>query len=268
MKRSPYLCHRNSNFNQQIKLKTMSVLIKPIQRANPADLDAPKKWYVTQVTISQVDENQISDEMAEGTTLDSSEAMMALRQFRKVLLKHLLAGESVKMGNWGSFSITLTSSGVDTKDKVTTNLIRNVNLNFQADKTFKDELQKANFVWVNKLAGEINDVMPAITSGRDGSTGTENSTGTRGSEYILKGTNIQLLDKDEEHKAAIRLINSLDVPTEPEVISTNTPDLIIFTIPIDLSEGPYTLELETYYTPNGMLDEPLVITAPFTLNLI
>ena len=110
--------------------------------------------------------------------------------------------------------------------------------------------------------------MPAITSGRDGSTGTENSTGTRGSEYILKGTNIQLLDKDEEHKAAIRLINSLDVPTEPEVISTNTPDLIIFTIPIDLSEGPYTLEIETYYTPNGMLDEPLVITAPFTLNLI
>ena len=148
-------------------------------------------------------QNQISDEMAEGTTLDSSEAMMALRQFRKVLLK-----------------------GVDTKDKVTTNLIRNVNLNFQADKAFKDELQKANFVWVNKLAGEINDVMPAIISGRDGSTGTENSTGTRGSEYILKGTNIQLLDKDEEHKAAIRLINSLDVPTEPEVISTNTPDLI------------------------------------------
>ena len=151
MKRSPYLCHRNSNFNQQIKLKTMSVLIKPIQRANPADLDAPKKWYVTQVTISQVDENQISDEMAEGTTLDSSEAMMALRQFRKVLLKHLLAGESVKMGNWGSFSLSFASEGVDEKKDVSLGQIKQINLVFRPDRSFREDLQKASFTWIDKL---------------------------------------------------------------------------------------------------------------------
>lgn len=123
----------------------MAILVKPIQKLNPNKLDEPKKWYITQVTAALVDESQIAIDIAEGTTLDPSEAMMALRQLRKVLLRRLLSGESVKMGNWGSFSVTLTSTGVEEKKKVSASQIKSVNLNFQADKTFKEELQKATF---------------------------------------------------------------------------------------------------------------------------
>ena len=246
----------------------MAILVKPIQRVNPSDLEQPKKWYVTQVTATQVDESQIALDMADGTTLDPSEAMMALRQLRKVLLRRLLSGESVKMGNWGSFSITLTSSGVDSKEKVNASLIKSVNLNFQADKTFKEELQKATFAWVDKLAGLRGDAEQAITNGRDGSTGTENDTATRGGDYIVKGTGIQLVDKDEEHRASIQLINSSEYPEVIMETSTNTPELVIFTIPNELTEGTYKLVIETYYTSNGILDEPVTITAPFDLTLV
>lgn len=68
------------------------------------------------------------------------------------MLRHLLAGESVKLGNWGSFSVTISSIGVAKKEEVNANNIKSVNLNFQPDDEFKADLQKARFAWVDKLA--------------------------------------------------------------------------------------------------------------------
>ena len=131
----------------------MAILVKPVQRVNPSDEDAPKKWYVTQVTTAQVDETQVAMDLADETTLNPSEAMMAIRQLRKILLRRLLGGESVKLGNWDSFSVTLSSTGAETKEEVTARNIKSVNLNFQPDEAFKTDLQKATFAWVDKLAG-------------------------------------------------------------------------------------------------------------------
>lgn len=35
----------------------MAILVKPVQRVNPAKPEEAKKWYVTQVTTAQVDES-------------------------------------------------------------------------------------------------------------------------------------------------------------------------------------------------------------------
>ena len=94
-----------------------------MQRANPNDEDAPKKWYVTQVTAAQVDETQVAMDLADETTLNPSEAMMPIRQLRKILIRHLLGGES--------FSVTLSSTDAETKEAVTARNIKSVNLNFQ-----------------------------------------------------------------------------------------------------------------------------------------
>ena len=77
----------------------MAILVKPVQRINPLDKEAPKKSYVTQVTTAQADETEVAMELADETTLNPSEAMMAIRQLRKILLRRLLGGESVKLGN-------------------------------------------------------------------------------------------------------------------------------------------------------------------------
>lgn len=110
------------------------------------------RWYVTQVTTAQVDETQVAMDLADETTLNPSEAMMAIRQLRKILLRRLLGGESVKLGNWGSFSVTLSSTAADKKEDLTARNIKSVNLNFQPDDAFKTDLQKAQSAWVDKLA--------------------------------------------------------------------------------------------------------------------
>jgi len=130
----------------------MAILLKPIQRVNPQDKSAAKKWYITQVTTAQVDETTVAMDLADETTLNASEAMMAIRQLRKILLRRLLGGESVKLGNWGSFNISINSVGVGKKELVTAKNIKSINLNFQPDEQFKADLQKATFAWVDKLA--------------------------------------------------------------------------------------------------------------------
>lgn len=108
----------------------------------------------------------------------------------------------------------------------------------------------------------------AILSGRDGATGAVDGDTKRGGEYILSGNGIMALAADGESTGDITLYNSLDTPCPVETISTNTADMIIFTVPNDLTEGKYTLTIETYYSPEGLRDAPLTLTAPFELNLI
>jgi len=145
----------------------MAILIKPIQRVNPQKPTEAKKWYITQVTTALVDETQMAMDIADETTLNASEAMMAIRQLRKILLRRLLSGESVKLGNWGSFSVTINSEGVGSKDVVSARQIKSVNLNFQPDAEFKAELQKATFAWVDKLAAGSSDATADTSAGDD-----------------------------------------------------------------------------------------------------
>jgi len=136
----------------------MAILVKPILRTNPQDpREEAKKWYVTQVTTAQVDETQVAMDLADETTLNALETMMAIRQLRKILLRRLLGGESVKLGNWGSFSVTLSTRGVEKREDVNANNIKTVNLNFQPDEAFKADLQKATFAWVDKLGATNGD---------------------------------------------------------------------------------------------------------------
>ena len=149
----------------------MPILVKPIQRINPLDKDASKKWFVTQVSTGQVDETQVAMDLAEETTLNPSEAMMAIRQLRKILLRRLLGGESVKLGNWGSFNVSISSTGSDNKKDVSIRNIKSVNLNFQADAAFKADLQKATFAWIEKLLeGQTNKGDDAGTEEENPST--------------------------------------------------------------------------------------------------
>ena len=63
----------------------MAILVKPVQRINPLDKEAPKKWYVTQVTTAQADETEVAMELADETTLNPSEAMERSRSDGSVM---------------------------------------------------------------------------------------------------------------------------------------------------------------------------------------
>lgn len=68
-----------------------------------------------------------------------------------MLLNLLKGGYSVKMGDWASFSVSVNSQGVEKFEDVTANLIEKVNVNCRFSPSFKESINKAEFVPADKF---------------------------------------------------------------------------------------------------------------------
>ena len=127
----------------------MAINVKCVQRSNPNDRSIVK-WYPIQKMSQLLDENEVAEYIADETTLNPSEAMMAIRQLYKIVSRELLNGNTVKLGNLGTFSVSLTTTGAESKSELTANNIEKVNLRFIASSKIKEALQNAKFTWINR----------------------------------------------------------------------------------------------------------------------
>ena len=158
----------------------MAIILKKTQRVNPRDKNAAKKWYPVQQTLKQMDENEVAELVAEETTLNPAEALMAIRQLRKVVQRALLNGQSVKLGDWGSFNARISGSGADTAKALTADNVKSVNINFLPGKELKAAMQTASFVWVNDLMGTSSSSSSSGSGTDDGGTDNGGSGATGG----------------------------------------------------------------------------------------
>ena len=129
----------------------MPILFNKVERVNPQNRTAPKKWYPAVRTITRIMEKQVAKEIADETTLNPKEAEMAVNQLKKILIKNLLASNSVQLGDWGTFYLTCNGEGSNTKEEVTANNITRLNVRFLPGKEINDSLKEATFIPAEKL---------------------------------------------------------------------------------------------------------------------
>jgi predicted histone-like DNA-binding protein len=123
----------------------MAIFFNKVERVNPLRRDEAKKWYPSLKTVTQLQEREVAKEIAEETTLNPKEAELALEQFQKVLIRNLLASNSVQLGNWGSFSLTCSGIPAESKEAVTAANIKKLKIRFTPGKTLKNALADASF---------------------------------------------------------------------------------------------------------------------------
>lgn len=130
----------------------MSLFFKKIERRDLKDPDGPKLWYPVLKRIGVLKEKEVATLIADETTLNAKEAEMALYQLEKVLLRAMLDGKTVQLGELGTFRLTISAEGAASVDEVSTDLIKKVNLRFLPSLTVREALQKATFVPVETLS--------------------------------------------------------------------------------------------------------------------
>jgi predicted histone-like DNA-binding protein len=123
----------------------MAIFFNKVERINPQERTAPKKWYPSLKTVSQVQQREVAKEIADETTLNPKEAEMALEQLLKVLVRNLLNSNSVQLGDWGSFSLTCSGSPSETHEEVTAANIKGLNVRFTPGRALKNALAEATF---------------------------------------------------------------------------------------------------------------------------
>ncbi|MDR1273596.1 MAG: HU family DNA-binding protein, partial [Odoribacteraceae bacterium] len=118
----------------------MSVFFNRVERGNPMNPSMLKKWYAVLRAIKQIREKEVAKLIADETTLNHKEAEMALEQLEKILVRLLLAGNSVQLGDWGSFHLTCNSKGCDTREEVGANSITKLNIRFVPGKELREAI--------------------------------------------------------------------------------------------------------------------------------
>jgi len=124
----------------------MPIFYNKMERGNPGDATAPKRWYPVLKSTGMVKEREVTKLLADETTLNPKEAEMAVSQLLKVVTNLLLNGNTVQLGSLGSFRVTAATEASNTKEEVNAAKIKKINLRFTESDELKIALKKAKFI--------------------------------------------------------------------------------------------------------------------------
>jgi predicted histone-like DNA-binding protein len=124
----------------------MALKFKAVARPNPQDRTAPSKFYAQVINNGQVQQRELATDIAEISTVSTIDTLANIEGFIKIVPKKLADGKSVKLGDFGTFRVTVNSEGVDTAEELTSSHIKKYTVHFRPGKLFKQVLNNADFV--------------------------------------------------------------------------------------------------------------------------
>ncbi|MBW1617301.1 MAG: HU family DNA-binding protein [Empedobacter falsenii] len=118
----------------------MAVKYNVIQKAYPGDPMAPKKFYANSIADGEVSLRNLSKEIAQTSSISESDVYATLIDLAKMLSKHLSDGKIVRLGDFGSFQISISSEGMDVMNKVNSASIKSAKILFRPGLDLRDTL--------------------------------------------------------------------------------------------------------------------------------
>jgi predicted histone-like DNA-binding protein len=123
----------------------MTVKYNVVERGNPADASAPKKFYPSIVSSGRKTLRQLAGRISEISTVSSTDTMAVLEALLTVIPQELAAGNIVELGDFGSFWLKANSEGADTAESVRASQISTLLPRFNPGKEFKRVLASVEF---------------------------------------------------------------------------------------------------------------------------
>lgn len=113
---------------------------KLIQKGKPGDPDAPKKWYATPVKSGTITQKNLAQQISGRSSLTSGDVNNVIQNLLELLPQELIKGNSVQLGDFGTFRLSFSSDGVDTEKDFTKDKIKGVKILFTPSNDFKKTL--------------------------------------------------------------------------------------------------------------------------------
>ena len=124
----------------------MTVKFNIVERGNPADRQAPKKFYPSIQSSGRLTTRELAEMAAERSTLSTMDMMAAIEGFLAIIPQQLAKGNIVELGDFGSYWLKTTSDGAETPDEVSASQIVSILPRFNPGKKFKDVLKTIEYV--------------------------------------------------------------------------------------------------------------------------
>ncbi len=137
--------HNNVPARTVTNIILFMIVLNKIQRPNPLDKDAPKKFYVNTTSSGSVDLEIMSANISERCTLTEPDVLAVLSALTTEMTKQLMDGKIVRFGSFGSFQLGVLSHGADTEEETSRNLVKGVRVKFRPGRRIIDALATLKF---------------------------------------------------------------------------------------------------------------------------
>ncbi len=124
----------------------MSIKFKVIPRKSPRDLTAPPKYYAIAVRDGLVDIDRLSALVADGSTVRQNDVYAVIIGLVNVITKELSQGRSVKLNKLGTFSIGLSSEGIEEEADFKSSDIKGAKLRYRPSTELKKMLTNLSYI--------------------------------------------------------------------------------------------------------------------------
>ncbi|MBI5945761.1 MAG: HU family DNA-binding protein [Chloroflexi bacterium] len=124
----------------------MSVKFNVVERGNPSNRTAPKKFYPSIQSSGRVTTRQMAEMAAQRSTLSTMDMMAAIESFLAIIPEQLANGNIVELGEFGNFWLKTSSEGAETAEAVRATQITSILPRFNPGKEFKHVLDGIEYV--------------------------------------------------------------------------------------------------------------------------
>lgn len=111
-----------------LKKQQTMIKFKPIARKSPVDKSV--SYYPTTETPEARSLKLITDEIAQTCTLTRADIVACLAALQQVIINHLKDGRSVRLGDLGSFRLSMRGEGSPTAEEVKSEKIKSIRVLF------------------------------------------------------------------------------------------------------------------------------------------
>jgi predicted histone-like DNA-binding protein len=129
----------------------MPVNYSLLQRVNLKDPTAARKFYAIAKSSGEETTRQLATEISKRSGLSSAEVYAVLEAFIDLVPERIAEGKIVRLGDFGSFSLTLSSEGVDkAEDFNAATCIKSNSMNFRPGKLVQKVLDGVEYIKVSE----------------------------------------------------------------------------------------------------------------------
>ena len=135
----------------------MPIFYNKVDRLNPQNREAPKKWYLLPKSISQITEEQFYQKIANDLGMRSGQVKAVFQAAEDIAGTALCDGHTVKFGNIGTFSVSFRCWGSVSEEEATVAKIREKCINFLPGLAIAEKINKASVRSADTLKGGKKD---------------------------------------------------------------------------------------------------------------
>ena len=122
-----------------------SVTYSVVPRINPRDKEAAPKFYAQAQARGDVNIREMASRIQGPCTVTKADVYAVLVALEDVIVEALQNGEIVRLGELGTFQVSLSGKGAVTSEDYDTSLIRKARINFRPGLTLAGMLSSLSF---------------------------------------------------------------------------------------------------------------------------